>query len=381
MAIPQSPWRWFKRKLTAAVGRLVQRPRLSVDELKALQPRQILVVRQHNQMGDMVCATPVFRAIAEAYPQASIGLVTAPVNVEVVEGNPHLHRLFTFDQKMWRNPGRLSGFLKEIRGFRPELTFVLSSVSFSVTSAAIGLASGARHVVGADSLPFGFDLSRHAFSLELPSFPQLDRHAVEHSLAPLQAVGIDTNDHSTVVVPTAAHQAEAQKIQEQLGLQSGYWAIHPGAGKKQNIWPADRFAEMARRAANQGHQVLVLHGPADQEPLDAMMANLNGAFDSQIKVAPRSSVGTGAALMQDADRLLCNDTGVMHVAGALQVPTVALFGPTPPELWKPPTDRVRVVRSPGQNPDHRGKEFGWMENISVEKVWTAWQDITSPPPR
>lgn len=368
--------RGFKRQLTATVARFLRRPRLSAAELRLLEPAHILVVRQHNQMGDMVCATPVFRALAEAYPTAQIGLVTAPVNREVVENNPHLQRIFTFDQRMWRQPGRLWSFLRSIREFRPELTFVLSSVSFSVTSAAIGLASGARWVVGADSLPFGFDLSRHAFSLELPSQPELDCHAVEHSLAPLRAVGLGTDNLQTVVVPGPGNVAEAEAIMTELELTPGFWAIHPGAGKKQNIWPGDRFADLARRAVGAGRQVLVLHGPADAEALQQMVSGLT----ADIKVAPRCSVGTGAALLDRADRFLCNDTGVMHVAGALGVPTVALFGPTRPELWKPPSEAVVVVKSPRQSADDRGREFGWMENIDPDLVWSAWQGLSSRSP-
>jgi ADP-heptose:LPS heptosyltransferase len=86
-------------------------------------------------------------------------------------------------------------------------------------------------------------------------------------------------------------------------------------------------------------------------------------------------VGVGAALLQLADRFLCNDTGVMHMAGALRVPTVALFGPTDPALWTPPAPEVVVVRSPGRLPDGRGEEFGWMENIAVDEVWAAWRDL------
>jgi len=86
-------------------------------------------------------------------------------------------------------------------------------------------------------------------------------------------------------------------------------------------------------------------------------------------------VGVGAALLQLADRFLCNDTGVMHIAGALRVPTVALFGPTDPTLWKPPAPEMVVVRSPGQLSDPRGHEFGWMENIGPAEVWETWQGL------
>ena len=130
-----SPARSFKHLASAQLARLARRPRLTPAQLLALRPANILIVRQHNQMGDMVCATPALRAIRETWPSAHITLVTAPVNRGVVEHNPHLDRLVTFDRRVWQHPLRLAGFLREIRRGHPELAFVLSSVSFSVTSA------------------------------------------------------------------------------------------------------------------------------------------------------------------------------------------------------------------------------------------------------
>lgn len=369
----------MKRWLSKTVARLVRRPHLEPDELLSLKPSRILVVRQQNQMGDMVCATPVFRALRETFPQAHIALITSPVNMEVVKHNPHLDQVFTFDQKMWRNPFRLLPFLSKLRSYRADVAFVLSSVSFSVTSAAMALASGSRYVVGADSRPFGFDISHHAFSLEMPSFPELDRHSVLHSLAPLEAIGITTNDHSTVVVPSAAEQKTARDIIDDLGFKSDFWALHPGAGKMQNVWPGANFASMAERAAMAGHQVLILHGPADAEVLSVVVKSLENlsvkSLADRIKVAPSCSIGVGAALLQQCQRFLCNDTGVMHMAGAIPVPTLALFGPTSPDLWKPPVPEVVALCSPQQTPDDRGEEYGWMENITPEEVWNAWQNL------
>ena len=366
--------RRLRNGLAGFAAGLVRRPALTPESLRALQPARILLVRQQNQMGDMVCATPVFRAVRETWPEARIALVTAPVNVEVVQHNPHLDEIFTYDKKAVRRPGGFFRFARTLRNFRPDLAFVLGSVSFSVTSAYIALGSGARWIVGADSEPFGFDISRRAFSLCMPSTPEVDRHAVDHSLTPLEAVGVTTNDRSTVVVPSPEEQEAADRILADLDLSQGFWAVHPGAGKKQNVWPPERFAAIVSRAADGGRAVLVLHGPADGEVLEALRATLESrrsATDSLVKIAPPCPVGVGAALLARADRLLCNDTGVMHVAGAVGVPTVALFGPTDPGLGKPPTDRVVAVRSPGPLPDPRGAEFGWMENIDVETVWQA----------
>ncbi len=155
-------------------------------------------------------------------------------------------------------------------------------------------------------------------------------------------------------------------------MSPGFWALHPGAGKKQNLWPAERFAEVAARAVAAGNKVLILHGPADSGPLAALTKKTDAIG---VQVAPACPVGVGAALLQLADRFLCNDTGVMHMAGALRVPTVALFGPTDPALWKPPANEVVVVKSGGRVDDGRGPEFGWMENIGVDAVWEAWQSL------
>lgn len=363
--------RRLRNGLAGFAAGLVKRPTLTPESLRALKPARILLVRQQNQMGDMVCATPVFRAVRETWPEARIALVTAPVNVEVVRHNPHLDEVLTYDKKAVCRPGGFLRFARTLRNFRPDLAFVLGSVSFSVTSAYIALGSGARWIVGADSEPFGFDISRRAFSLCLPSTPELDRHAVDHSLAPLEAVGVTTDDRSTVVVPAPEEREAADRILADLDLSPGFWAVHPGAGKKQNVWPPDRFAAIVSRAAAEGRHVLVLHGPADGEVLEALRASLDHGLEARVKIAPPCPVGVGAALLARADRLLCNDTGVMHVAGAVGVPTVALFGPTDLGLWKPPSPRVVAVKSPGPLPDDRGEEFGWMENIDVETVWQA----------
>ena len=367
--------RSLKNRLSQLAVRPLQRERLAPGQLPLLRPRRVLIVRQQNQMGDMVCATPALRAIRETWPDAHLTLVTAPVNVEVVRHCPLLDRALTFDSRLWRRPAALVRFLRELRAGPPDLTFVLSSVSFSVTSALLGLLSGARWVVGADSRPYGWDLSAGVFSLELPASPVVDRHAVDHSLAPLEAVGIRTADRSTVVVPAPEEKAAAAAILTELGLASGFWALHPGAGKAQNAWPPASFAAVARRAAKKGHRVLVLHGPADGAARDAVAVAADAGPGRAVQVAPACPVGVAAALLMQADRFLCNDTGIMHVAGALPVPTVALFGPTDPGLWKPPSAAVVALRSPGRSPDPRGAEYGWMENLDVDTVWAAWSGL------
>ncbi len=364
-----SATRRAKQFVMRPLARALRRPPLDPAGLAALRPARILVVRQHNQMGDMVCATPALRAIAARWPGAEVALVTSPANVEVVRNNPHLARVLVFERPLRRLPG----FLRALRAWDADLAIVLSSVSFSLTSALIGLLSGARHVVGADSRPFGWEFSGHCFSLEMPGSPEVTTHAIEHSLAPLRAIGVTADDVSTVVVPSPEEEREAAAIVARLALGPAYWALHPGAGKKQNVWPVDRFVDLAWRAAAAGRRVLVLHGPADREALGVFAARAGtGMPAGAVVVAPPCAVGVAAALLAGADRFLCNDTGIMHVAGALRVPTLALFGPTDPARWKPPAAEVVALRAASRLEDERGAEYGWMESLDEETVWRAW---------
>ncbi len=359
----------LKRVLSGTAARFWARPRLTPAQLRARDFRRILVVRQHNQMGDMVCATPCFRALRETFPGARIALVCAPLNRDVVLHNPHLDGIFNFDKAACRDPRRLAAFLGELRRFRPDAAFVLNSVSFSVTSAALAAASGAPVIVGGDSRPFGYDISRHAFSLEMPSRPALDRHAVLHCLAPLEAVGITTGDLDTVVESSDEDRERADALLRDLPGDGPVWALHPGAGKTENLWPAERFAELAARAAALPVRVLVLQGPADGAVTAAFARELASRLApgerDRVRLLPVVPVGTCVALLRRLERFACNDTGLMHVAGAVGVPTLALFGPTDPDLWKPRTPAVVALRDPA----------GDLRAVGVDAAWEAWRNL------
>lgn len=380
MSADRSWRREIKRTASGLAARLWRRPRLSAAELRALRPARILVARPHNQLGDMVCATPVFRAVRETWPDAEIAVICAPVNHDVVRHNPHLDHVLLFDKRACTRPGPLREFLGAMRAFGADLALVPNSVSYSVTSAGLALLSGARWVVGCDSAPFGFDVSRHAYSLELPSFPVMDRHAVDHHLAPFEAAGVTTADRATVLRPADAERARAGEIDAAVPGDGPLWAMHPGAAKAANLWPVERYAEVARRVTAAGRRLLVLQGPADAAVL-ARFRDLLAADPAPGPGAwhelPTVTVGVVAALLERCDRFLCNDTGLMHVAGAVGAPTLALFGPTDPDLWAPRHPALKALRGPDGRPDSLDTDLVWRELAELpapgrkEGTWTS----------
>ena len=355
--------RWTKRALETLLRPWLRRPKVDLDTICAAGPRRIVIVRQHNQMGDMLCATPAVRAIRRAFPEARTMLVTAPINDGVVRGNPDLDEVLLFDKVAVRSSWTaLRDFVRALRGFGADLAFVLNSVSFSGTSAALAHLSGARFVVGGDSTPFGWSFSRWLYSLEMPSEPDVVGHAIDHGLRPLRAIGIDAPDRLPVMVPGPEADAEAARFLEGIGP-APWAAVHPGAGKDENRWPAEFFARAIEALEEWGATVYLVEGPADAPATRSTLE----ALGSDRPVLRGVSLRTVGAALARSHLALVNDTGVMHVAGAVGVPALALFGPTPRESWEPPSPELEALQSPD------GHMASLTPDVVLPRLQASWE--------
>jgi ADP-heptose:LPS heptosyltransferase len=305
---------------------------------------KILVIRQHNQMGDMILAIPAFRAIRVAYPRARIGVVSSSLNRDVLLNNPYLDRLFLYDK---RNPFSMVRMVRDLRREKYDLVVVLHTVSFSFTSVALAVLSRAEIRIGSTSRELGDRLtgSYLNLTLPLPSEEELARmNESEHNLFPLDAIGIGTVDLTPVIVPTPECSRWAEKFD------SEHWApecirlvVHPGAGKAENIWPPRSHARVVNELNRlRPVSVIVVEGPRDAAAVSAFVE----ACDVVPTVVGKRSIGEVAALMRRADLVICNDTGVMHVAASVGARTLAVFGPTDPNRWAPRAEQLHVVRAP-----------------------------------
>lgn len=202
----------------------------------------------------------------------------------------------------------------------------------------------------------------HLISYGLPDGPQWpdDVHEVDRWCGLLAAHGIET-DHDDLALARPPIPSPAP----------GAIVIHPGAAFPARRWPSERFAEVARTLARDGHAVAVTGGPAEQELAEAVA--VAAGLSPAAVFAGTSDLVTLAALVAEAELVVCGDTGVGHVATAYGTPSVLLFGPTPPARWGPPVDRPRHrVLWTGRTGDPFGQtpDPGLLE-LSVADVLTA----------
>jgi ADP-heptose:LPS heptosyltransferase len=178
-----------------------------------------------------------------------------------------------------------------------------------------------------------------------PVAPPAGTHAARH-LANAVAAAPDGSDVVPIPVlrcpPEDGIQAR-RWLDRRLGRGIRPVAVHPGSGGRWKCWPAPRFAALAA-----GLQVplLVVEGPADSDACRALV----GALPASVPAVRAAGVPLLrlAALLAESRGLLGNDSGVSHLAAALGVPTVAVFGPTDPAVWAPLGSNVSVVRARGE---------------------------------
>jgi len=345
-----------KRGLMRVLGLFLHAHEIPVEEFRRMQFEKILVSRQHNQMGDMMLAIPAFRAIKETWPGATLGVVTSTLNRDVLLNSPWVDEVFTYNK---RSPLSALRLLRLLRRRHYDLAIALHTVSFSFTTLMLVVLSGARVRIGSTSPGIGDRLtgSYLNITLPLPSRAGLEGlNEAEHNLYPLRAVGIDTADIAPVIKPPPESVAWAGEFAAKAWSGDGARvAVHPGAGKAENIWPAERFAAVVNALnAATPVQLVTLEGPRDAEAADRFARACNVPETR----ARGRAIGDIAALVQLADLVLCNDTGVMHVAAAAGATTLAVFGPTDPARWSPQCSNLALVRS----------RDGSLASVTVEMV-------------
>jgi ADP-heptose:LPS heptosyltransferase len=137
-------------------------------------------------------------------------------------------------------------------------------------------------------------------------------------------------------------------------------ALHPGAGSPRKRWPADRFAELAALASAAGYAPLLLAGEADAQALRETQGALaqRGVAAALARDLPVAQL---AALLPHCAGYVGNDAGVSHLAGLVEIPTIAIFGPTDPARWAPLGPRTLALRTPDAQ----------LASVSAPDAWQA----------
>lgn len=293
----------------------------------------VLVVRTPNWLGDTVLALPALRALRAARPAARLSLIGrwAPLLAGQGVGDVLLPypRGFTARRR----------FARALRGERPSLAVLLPN-SFEAAAAAwrwgarrrLGFDTDARRMLLTDPVP-----------MPSPRLHQAEEYAV--LLAGLDIAVVDTTPVWTLGEDAAADR-EVTELLDGVGVakDAPLIGLHLGAAfGSSKLWPAEAFGRLAARLAAGGLEPLLLGSGADSAVAAAV---LQAAGQPVASLVGRDRPVLLARLLARLDCLVSGDTGVAHLAAALGVPTVTLFGPTDSRLTAPRSAKARILEGP-----------------------------------
>ena len=361
--------------------------------------RSILAIRL-DLLGDLLFSLPALGALREAMPEARVTALVLPYTADFLAGHPWVDRVIAVDVNRWRGPaawigggawGELRAAMAEIRGDRYDLCISF----YGLVGAAFSLLSGARYLVGygSEGFPFNFDLvlpgrryrtRRHESEYCL----ELARGALSRLGARVRSASVSTSASSSPATaeppPIRVDPAAAERIGILLadaGAAQGdaLVALHPGAlNMAAKRWFPDRWARVADRVQRELGLQVVLVGSSSEAHLVEEVAR---AMETPaIGLAGKTTVPELVALLARCRLFLGGDSGPLHLASALGVPSVSVYGPTDPAVTGPLGRRARVLRSgvecspcydPRRAPVCRRGDLICMAEVSVEDVFQA----------
>jgi ADP-heptose:LPS heptosyltransferase len=308
---------WHKFLLTASKAYLHnavrRRPPRPFTELDLSGVRRVLILNA-TALGDWLFSTPTFRALKETYPHWHLDVLVHPRCRDLAAPNPHLARL-------WLYPGRRLGLfplMRRIRRQHYDLVIILHGNDPEAT--LIARAAGTPFIIGSAHSPLAFAYSATA------AHPDPFEHAIERRLAYARLLGADTDDrHMDLPVPTPEIERARGLLAHHFGsLPKLLVALHPTGSAPYKWWPPERYAEVGRFIQERYQApVLIISGGRDRPAAEKIAAQLPGPT---LVTGGRYSLLTVAALLSHCRLLVANDSGPLHMALALGVPTIALLG-------------------------------------------------------
>ena len=292
--------------------------------------RKILVFRG-GAIGDVILTLPAVGALRLAFPKAQIEVVGDPRRIclalhpgyadAVVDADDlEVHRLFS---RQFRESRKL---LSGLRGCDLILSYVPAPD-------AVFIENIRRHCSGE--------------IIAWPPHPGEGVHAADHLLQPVLRFLDTVPPGEPRVYPGTEHRRAADRFWQAAGLpEQGVLAIHPGSGGPHKLWPREGWQRVMAWAEKRGVPGILIRGPAELERGPGLMPAGAGLGWKTLCNAALPEV---AAVLEKCTVFAGHDSGITHLAAAVGIPTLALFGPTDPRVWGPRGCRACVLQpvSPG----------------------------------
>jgi heptosyltransferase-2 len=328
-----------------------------------------ILIRATNWVGDAVMTLPALEAVRENFQSASITVLARPWVAPLFENHPAVNNILIYNKHdgLTKNLSEFFHVINMIRKNKYDLAVLFQNAFEAALLAYLGRVT---YRLGFDSDGRGFLLT-HGIKRSSEIFAV---HQVEYYLSILKAAGLKVESRNPVIYLSKKDLAKAENLLQLKGISKNDFilGISPGAifGNAKR-WPFERFAEISDRASERwGAKVIILGSKKEKE----IGTSITGLMRHKpVDFCGTTSLGEVIGIIGRCNMFVTNDSGLMHIAAALGVPTLAIFGSTDHVATGPRGVKTRIIKhdidcSPCLKPECP-TDFKCMLSIEPEEVW------------
>ncbi len=336
-----------------------------------LDTQHVLLVKL-RYIGDTLSLLPVIENLKRKAPRVTIDALVNKGTEEVLTHHPAVRKVWPYDRRQAKQSAFASMRYHRdlIKGLRAQGYDIVIDFTHGDRAAFLSFMTGAPHRL---TYQRASRLSRLLMNRQVAAEPS-QHHIVDYQLEALRLFGLDHfRRQASLYIPADVQDRMGRLAAEIASRQEGPLAvIHPGARGILRRWPPERFAEIACRLRIAYQASIIILGGPREAPLVAEVEERTGFKAAFTSIA--LTLLEMAALLSHCRLLVANDSAPAHIAAAVDCPSVTLFGPTFPRLWRPLSPTAEFVFS---NPPCCGcpqevcirPEHSCMDLIEVEEVW------------
>lgn len=302
-----------------------------------------LMIRATNWVGDAILALPALHEVRNKFPEAEIVVVARPYVADIYRGQGIADELLPYDVKGehrgWRGRERLAG---DLRARKFDCALLLQN---AFDAAWLAWRANIPERIGYARDGRSFLLTK---AIAVPRPGEIPAHEKFYYLEMLRRVGwiAELHDNPYIMLQLTNEQRDrAEKTLLSAGAHSSSTRIAVGAGASYGsakCWPPDRFAAALREFASNADVEIILFGTPSEVSVSQAIAS--GLGKPVVNLTGETAIAELPALLAQCNLFLGNDSGAMHVAAAVGLPVVAIFGPTDPHGTSPVTPRCTIVQ-------------------------------------
>ena len=319
--------------------------------------------------------TPAVRAIRKRFPNTHISLLAKPWVMPVFENSEHIDRLLLYDDE-GRHKGIFGKFrmARDLKKYHFDAAILLQN---AFEAALITFLSGIPLRIG-----YNTDVRQLLLTHAVSCTNEIKKkHQTDYYLNIIPGIGMAEDNRELYLKLNQKDRFLSEKIllEQHLSLDDKIVGINPGAtyGPAKQ-WPFDRFARLADKIqAFTGGRIIIFGGPDDRKLGNKIVRRMR---QRPIDLSGKTNLGEAIALIERCDLFITNDSGLMHVAAALDVPLIAVFGSTNSITTGPLSQSSRIVQvplecSPCLRPECPKGHLDCMDQISVEMVFKVVKEM------